>query len=494
MAIIPALFGLLMAAFVSGQLISIEPHEAVRRVGDNLTVLCKVNYPIDSCRITLGPAQTSYRLIPDKNDASENVIYAGRGLESGECGAHIRLVSEALNGNISCTLPPERGSVEITAAMRLIVARPPGDPRLVSPPAPSFKEGDRFLAQCVVPDGRPAAKITWYLDDKELQEGLYKPEVTSSPGSDLQTVSQNISRVVTADDNNVVLTCRAEHEALQQVREAKRQIIVHYAPKRLESNTITIFGLKLGAEGRLNVTVRANPPPRAEWNVGSQTISPAESSAGAVTAIQPVHLGGGYYNVTLLLSHIEKEDVDRKYYLRVSNELGYEEFTVLISTLDEPTGVELEAGAIVGIVIAVLLLLIAITLIVFAKATDRWCFAGSRGRDNTKSSGESTPAGDVLLTGVALPVTDTESAVGGRERSRLAGLGARVRAVLPRARDKVQAAGATADTDDKPLSEEKKSVVYAELALADQPPSEKPPPPSTEYAEIVYKDQKEVKE
>ncbi|XP_053622196.1 fasciclin-3 isoform X2 [Plodia interpunctella] len=493
MAYFPAVFGLLMASVVTGQLISIEPRESVRRVGDNLTVLCQVNYPIDSCRITLGPTQTSYRLRPNDNDANQNVIYAGKGLESGECGAHIRQVTEDLNGNISCTLPPERGPVEITATMRLVVARPPSEPHLEGPSSPSFQEGDTFLARCVVPDGRPAAKIRWYLDDNELHEGLYKPVITSSPGADLQTISQNISRVLSADDNNMVLTCRAEHEALLEPKEAKRQFIVYYKPKRLEPGTITIFGLKLGAEGRLNVTVRANPPPRADWTLGARALPPGAGD-GHVTALQPLHLGGGYYNVTLLISQIEKEDVDRKYYLRVSNDLGSEEFTVLISTLDEPTGVELEAGAIVGIVIAVLLLLIAITLIVFAKATNRWCFAG-RGRDNTKSSGESTPAGDVLLTGMALPVTDTESAVGGRERSRLAGLSARVRAVLPRPKDKVQATeAAAADTEDKPLSEEKKNVVYAELALGDQPPTEKPPPPSTEYAEIVYKDQKETKE
>lgn len=46
-------------------------------------------------------------------------------------------------------------------------------------------------------------------------------------------------------------------------------------------------------------------------------------------------------------------------------------------------------------------------------------------------------------------------------------------------------------------SEEKKGVIYAELALGDQTSADKPPPPSTEYAEIVYTDQpgqKEVKE
>ncbi|CAG4986156.1 unnamed protein product [Colias eurytheme] len=94
----------------------------------------------------------------------------------------------------------------------------------------------------------------------------------------------------------------------------------------------------------------------------------------------------------------------------------------------------------------------------------------TRSREHGKSSGESS---------------DTESAVG-RERSRLSALGARVRAALPLGRDRVQATN-NADAET-PAEEEKKGVVYAELALGDQT-AEKPPPPSTEYAEIVYTDQ-----
>ncbi|KAL0809175.1 hypothetical protein ABMA28_011403 [Loxostege sticticalis] len=493
MAAFPAFFGLLMAAVVTGQMVDITPREAVRRVGDELKVMCKVPYVIDSCRMTVGT--TSYRLRPDITGG--DVIYTGNGFKSGECGALIKNIKEEWNGNITCVLPPQAGAIELAGVMRLVVARPPREPELRTPLDPSFKEDTEFMAQCVVPDGRPAARISWFLDEEQILRGTHQPIITSEPGSDLQTISQNVSRVLSADDNGKMLICRAEHEALDSVMEARRQLIVHYPPKRLEAGTITIFGLKLGEPGRLNVTVRANPPPHAEWRVGDVTLAPMQSNEG-IAALEPVHLGGGYYNISLLLSRVQKEDVERKYYLRVSNELGQQEFTVLISTMDEPAGVELDTGAIVGIVIAVLVLLIAVFLVVFAKATDRWCFAaGGRGRDHAKSSGESTPAGDVLLeSGIALPsrTSDTESAVGGKERSRLAGLSARVRAVLPRAKDKVQATEAAAETEEKPLSEEKKGVVYAELQLGEQN-AEKPPPPSTEYAEIVYTDQpKETKE
>ncbi|XP_013176670.1 PREDICTED: fasciclin-3 isoform X1 [Papilio xuthus] len=478
MAALPAFFGLLMVAVVTAQNVEITPLKAVRRVGDELIVLCKVPYRIDSCRMTVGP--TSYRLIPNNQG---DVVYHGQGLEVGECGAQIKHIKEEWNGNISCVLPPKTGSIEVTGTMQLLVARAPGDPQLISPPQSSFKEGDIFMAQCIVPNGRPAAKITWFLDDEQVLAGTHQPIVTSEPGSDLQTIRQNVSRALTADDSGKRLVCRAEHESLDKPKEASRQLLVNYPPKRLDdSSSITIFGLKIAEEGRLNVTVRANPRPHAEWTIGDVKLTaPQKNEDASIEALEPVHLGGGYYNVTLVLARVAKEDVDRTYYLTVANDLGREDFSVRLSTMDEPAGVELETGAIVGIVIAVIFLIIAIFLVVFAKATDRWCFAERNGvRDHTKSSGESS---------------DTESAVGGRERSRLSALGARMRAALPRARDRVQATEPTTDTDDKILAEEKKGVVYAELQLGEQT-AEKPPPPSTEYAEIVYtdKNQQETKE
>ncbi|KAH9633309.1 hypothetical protein HF086_007657 [Spodoptera exigua] len=135
---------------------------------------------------------TSYRLIPE--NLQGDVVYTGQGLKAGQCGALIKNIKEEWNGNITCVLPPPSGNIELVGSMRLLVATP-GEIQLNSSPQPPFKEGDTFMAQCVVPNGRPAAKITWFLDP----------------------------------------------------------------PKRQETGTVTIFGLKLGAEGKLNVTVKANP-------------------------------------------------------------------------------------------------------------------------------------------------------------------------------------------------------------------------------------------
>ncbi|XP_063632742.1 fasciclin-3-like isoform X4 [Cydia splendana] len=484
MAAFPA-FLLLFVAVVSGQ-IQITPREAVRQVGESLDVLCKVNYPISFCRVEIG--RDSYT-IPSNSPAPGDPTYYGRGLQEGECGAHITNIKEAWNGDVYCSVPQQIGSREIKQSMKLIVARPPGNPELiVSPPQNELKEGETIRAICRVPRGRPAANITWHLGDEEILNGLKPPVISNSSEPGLEDVTQELNKVLTADDDKKQLACRVSHLGLNRPLEARRQLDVQYPPRRADGNSdeqITIFGLKIQEDGRLNVTVRSNPEPTVEWKVSDVTLVPGHPNShpnenSVWTALHPLRLpqdevhGSGYFNVTLVLSPVTSEDVERNYFLTLSNKHGEKRLMVKLSTLEQPAGMELEAGAIVGIVVGVLILLLAVFLVVFAKATDRWCFAGGRGRDHTKNSGES----------------DTESAVGGRP-SRLANLGARVRSVLPRGKDKVQA---TEPQADKPLAEEKKGVVYAELALGEQT-SDKPQPPSTEYAEIVYTEQpKETRE
>ncbi|XP_061727852.1 fasciclin-3 isoform X4 [Cydia pomonella] len=496
MAAFPA-FLLLFVAVVSGQ-IQITPREAVRQVGESLDVLCKVNYPISFCRVEIG--RESYT-IPSNSPAPGDPTYYGKGLQEGECGAHITNIKEAWNGDVYCSVPQQIGSREIKQSMKLIVARPPGNPELiVSPQQNELKEGETIRAICRVPRGRPAANITWHLGEEEILNGLKPPVITNSSEPGLEDVTQELNKVLTADDDQKQLACRVSHLGLNRPLEARRQLDVQYPPRRADGSSdeqITIFGLKIQEDGRLNVTVRSNPEPTVEWKVSDVTLLPGHPNShpnenSVWTALHPLRLpqdetpGSGYYNITLVLSPVTSEDVERNYFLTLSNKHGEKRLMVKLSTLEQPAaqasilrlnvyGMELEAGAIVGIVVGILILLLAVFLVVFAKATDRWCFAGGRGRDHTKNSGESS---------------DTESAVGGRP-SRLASLGARVRSVLPRGKDKVQA---TEPQADKPLAEDKKGVVYAELALGEQT-SDKPQPPSTEYAEIVYTEQpKETKE
>ncbi|KAJ2943458.1 hypothetical protein O0L34_g12265 [Tuta absoluta] len=380
-----------------GQRIQINPTTQVVIEGSSLDIMCQVDYPIEDCRFIIGGV--SYRLRPTEQEG--DVIYRGE-LQRGQCGAHLSNIRKEWNGNITCSLPPKTGPIEIQSSMNLIVAEPPSTVFINGlPDHGQYRVDDQINVMCLVPDARPVARVIWILrgpeegHDIQILEGIHQPVVDSVPGTDKYTLKVNLTRRLTAEDGGKKLICRAEHEALQQPLEAAKQFIVNYIPHRSDSadSQITIFGLKIGSEGRLNVTVRASPPPQAEWKVnGQQLNAPTISSDGTIVAMEPMALGNGYYNLTLILKSVEKADVDRTYYLRVRNEEGDADFTVRISTMDEPAGVELDTGAVVGIVIAALVLLIAISLLVFAKATDRWCFAGRGGRGTELPDGGDSEA------------------------------------------------------------------------------------------------------
>lgn len=64
-------------------------------------------------------------------------------------------------------------------------------------------------------------------DEALLGSELHEPSTEGEPTSDLVTVRQNITRILRAEDSGRRLTCRSEHEAQEQYREASRQLQVH---------------------------------------------------------------------------------------------------------------------------------------------------------------------------------------------------------------------------------------------------------------------------
>lgn len=115
--------------------------------------------------------------------------------------------------------------------------------------------------------------------------------------------------------------------------------------------------------------------PVVEWNINSQMVHQGEKK-GRFLAYEPISLGNNYYNVTLVIDDLTLEDTMKFYKLTAFNSLGNTEYVVRISSSATPPSSGLEIGAIVGIVVALALLLLIILLMIFARATNRWCFAG----------------------------------------------------------------------------------------------------------------------
>lgn len=87
-----------------------------------------------------------------------------------------------------------------------------------------------FRAICISREGRPPAQLQWFLGDEPILDGLNKPDIKVTPGSDgrpVYTIAQGIVRQLKVTDDHKDLTCRAVHPTdYNQPQESKYQILV----------------------------------------------------------------------------------------------------------------------------------------------------------------------------------------------------------------------------------------------------------------------------
>ncbi|XP_044762896.1 fasciclin-3 isoform X2 [Coccinella septempunctata] len=359
--------------------VEVTPSEILVLPGHNVTFVCRVAVRLQYCRVEI-PGEESKNLNPSL-PSNDNVKYYGVGLDSGQCGFTINSVSEKNNGIIKCTLGMTTETKESVGKMHLIVAKPPQPPMMEVSRGPDnvgvYKIHDTIHASCAVNDGRPAANISWYLDDVPILEGLSMPTIVEIAKENLQSKSQNLTRQLRASDNGKRLRCVAHHPAYPNGQhETSRQLDVVYPPQPLK-NPLEQFGYIIGQQGVISVVIEANPKPKIEWFVAGQNIKEGNSdNTGRIDAQPIVELEQGRYEVNLRMAAVQKEDTEKEYILAAQNQMGRQEYHVRISTNPEPEGLELGLGSLVGIVVAICILLMAVFLLIFAKTTGRWCFSG----------------------------------------------------------------------------------------------------------------------
>ncbi|KAK2588434.1 hypothetical protein KPH14_004432 [Odynerus spinipes] len=484
-------------------MVDIEPKgETAVRVDDSLRIMCTMGVPLQNCRVEI-PGESSM-ILNQEQTPEDGIEYYGEGYQSGQCGVHISKVKEKHNGDFRCALTPLNGRVEMYTGLKITVAKPPSNPELRMSPGHYgryiYQKGQKLEISCSAAGGRPPANVSLYLDD-ELLGSEERPIVYDSNVNDMSVAVQNASRSLDWTDNGKTLRCVATHIALEEPKITTMQLQVYYPPQ--PQPTIERFGYVVGRQGTVNVTVNANPRPRFLWRVNDEKIDegrPDESNR--LETSTAVDLGNGAWLVVLTIDSVQKSDTEKEYILEAHNKEGAYEYRIVLSTSPEPAGVDLDAGSIIGIVVGALVLILIVFLVIFARATGRWCFAGSS--STTRNLGESSDtesAGRYSRTEV-----DSSSGRGRRPKISLSQL-------FRRNKDKVS--GADTDTmrtvvtvDDEKLqpSEQQQQqqptqegrvnpasgesgIVYAELDLTQQQQVGTPRllnEDKTEYAEILY--------
>ncbi|XP_043260508.1 fasciclin-3 isoform X2 [Colletes gigas] len=496
------LIGLLCSTAVKGSkstlVVDIEPkRQTAVRLGESLQILCRVGRPLQVCRVEI-PGEGGGLVLSKGQLPEDGIEYYGEGTEVGQCGVNIAKIKESHDGMFKCTLTPTDNRAEAEASMRIIVAKPPNSPELHTSPGSygtnTYRKGEKLEVSCIAPSGRPAANVSLFLDDEPIGNEE-RPTIYDTSMDDISLAVQNATRSLDWTDNGKVLRCVASHIALDKPKETTMQLIVYYPPQ--PQPTIERFGYVIGRQGIVNVTVYANPKPRFLWRVNDEKINEGfPDDSNRLETSTAVDLGRGAWSVILTIDSVQKSDTEKEYILEAHNHEGAYEYRIVLSTSTEPAGVDLDAGSIIGIVVGALVLVLVVFLLIFARATGRWCFAGSSMSRNLGESSDTESAGRYSRT-------EVDGSSQGRKKSKIS-----FTRLFKRNKDKVS--GADTDTmrtvitidDEKlqttaPSAQDNKSnpttgeggIVYAELDLTQQQQGVTPRrlnEDKTEYAEILY--------
>ncbi|XP_066602307.1 fasciclin-3 isoform X2 [Prorops nasuta] len=509
----------------SNVMVDIEPKgETVVKLGEKLEILCRAESPLHICRVEI-PGEKSMVLTEDQ-PPEDGIEYYGDGLMKHHCGVRIARVREIHDGLFKCHVLPEKARFESTASVRIIVAKSPNNPILYTSPGSYnrniYRSGEKLEISCSAPAGRPPANVSLYLDNEPI-DNFDRSTFYDSNINESSLAVHNATRSLLWSDNGKTLRCLASHIALERPKETGMQLQVYYPPQPPPQPSIERFGYVIGRPGTVNVTVWANPKPHFLWRVNNENIAEGrQDESKRLEASAAMDLGRGAWSVILTIDNVQKSDTEKEYILNARNEEGTYEYRIVLSTSTEPAGVELDAGSIIGIVVGALVLILAVFLIIFARATGRWCFAGGARSRNLGESELADAAARINLLRInrsktitndaSLKRSDTESAgrysrseVDGARRPRRPKIN--LTRIFKRNKDKVS--GADTDTmrtvvtvdDEKPIepSQEGKNhemtgtgeggIVYAELDLTQQQqglPPRRLNEDKTEYAEILY--------
>ena len=481
----------------SNLVVDIEPkRQTAVRLGESLQILCRVGRPLQVCRVEI-PGEDGGMVLSKGQPSEDGIEYYGDGTEAGQCGVQIAKIKESHDGIFKCTLTPTDSRAEAQASVKIIVAKPPNNPELQTSSGSYgrsiYRKGEKLEVSCRAPAGRPAANVSLFLDEEPIGNEE-RPTIYDSNVNDNSLAVQNASRSLDWTDNGKVLRCVATHIALDKPKETTMQLQVYYPPQ--PQPTIERFGYVIGRQGIVNVTVYAHPRPRFLWRVNDEKINegrPDESNR--LETSTAVDLGRGAWSVILTIDSVQKSDTEKEYVLEARNDEGAYEYRIVLSTSTEPAGVDLDVGSIIGIVVGALVLILLVFLLIFARATGRWCFAGTSTSRNLGESSDTESAGRYSRTEVDGSSRGRKpklslARIFKRNKDKVSGADTdTMRTVVTVDDEKLQTTAPSAQENNTNPATGETGIVYAELDLTQQQQGVGPRrlnEDKTEYAEILY--------
>lgn len=316
-----------------------DPRRVETQVGQSINLLCRIASPIISCRFQI-PGLPDIKLNPSWPVQNENFRYYGNGLDKGQCGITITNVQESYHGNATCVLDPNDGLSDAVGNIEIIIAKPPQEPHITLD-TKELEAGNTIEPICDSIDGRPAAALSWYLDDQPLGTGdieiIGMEQENQNQEASYQTVRSHLRYTLKPEDHTKNLICRAKHSGYREgFSDVRIQLSVNFRP--VPQGEIIVSGLEIGTSANIGpVTIHSNPRPTLKWTVDGTVINQGEQTQRFV-ASDPIQVGVGVWNATLTVVDLTLQDTTRTYKLRASNAFGTTDYQIRIGGSQDASG------------------------------------------------------------------------------------------------------------------------------------------------------------
>uniref|UniRef100_UPI00358FF890 nectin-2-like n=1 Tax=Myxine glutinosa TaxID=7769 RepID=UPI00358FF890 len=220
--------------------------------------------------------------------------------------------------------------------------------------------GPLEVAKCVAAGGRPPATFAWtvpsWLKYSEKTVLTTEPDRTHTATSTLQ-VEDRTWRV-----NGMLATCHISHRAFGKPHDLSTRLEVMYPPEGVELRGYDHNWFRGRTGLLLECKAQSNPDPKFTWKMANGSLPDDARPKGAI----------------LELAGPVSEQHNGTYVCQASNGLGTRLAAVTVFILDKPQPQERKVGAVLGGIIAAVLLLVLIATIILLycrsqrkKRTDR---------------------------------------------------------------------------------------------------------------------------
>jgi len=322
-------------------------------------------------------------------------VYSGMGKpdivdETNQCGIVVDQATIEDHGIWTCKIYI-RGTALVGSKNVVITVKP--TQAEVSPQQVTANADELQEVECSVMAARPAVKITWKLNGKDVTSEAMAEERPTNPDGTYMTLS-TLSRVFKPEENGQNLECVVAHHTLLEPEITAVPITVVFAP--VQKQVQTFYQIPVHSDYEIRLNFSANPrPTTTEWSYGANFQEmpnaiqiPSDDGKFATSLIE---LENGNYQALLKIVGIAVEDFETKFKLHVANDIGEADYRVMLSMdekpiddavnpqiLSEPVVIDpktLSGGAIAAIVIVLLLVVVVIAAAGYARYKQMFCFA-----------------------------------------------------------------------------------------------------------------------